>query len=398
LQVNLTCRQDDTATCYCGENSAVDSEARMIDGQLAAADQQPWTVRLWFLFRVGTQNWGADRCGGAIVSATAVLTAAHCVAGKNYTGGMYLLAGRVEDFDIKQRPVSTIPTDPRFLRITKAISFPGYHKATNSTDVAVLIMEKKFLFSAAVQPVCLPLPGGEESFRGRDGTVLGWGQHYSYVKAWRRLMDPATMARLPNLTADQMMTAIKIGGTAQQDFLDSFHSIVIRLFPGIDKVLGRNLNMTESQLISVIPAVRTNLGKLFGRAGLPNQEASYAREALEAGLKDLAAGLFYSSGPNRLFQKLQENKGGKLNPAWRLVMSLVIIGEENPLTKGDNTVDLRRGRVRILQDLECAVLIADRPRTEPRKPRRAGISSTSSTHIRGPGSSNYYPYPAIIVF
>jgi hypothetical protein len=45
----------------------------MMDGEETTADDQPWVVRLWLLYKVGPRNTAAIRCGGAIVSPKAVL-------------------------------------------------------------------------------------------------------------------------------------------------------------------------------------------------------------------------------------------------------------------------------------------------------------------------------------
>ena len=41
-------------------------------------------------------------------------------------------------------------------------------------DVALLLVEKRIVFSDTVKPVCLPAKG--EQFRGMEGTIFGWGQ------------------------------------------------------------------------------------------------------------------------------------------------------------------------------------------------------------------------------
>jgi hypothetical protein len=77
---------------------------------------------------------------------------------------MFVRAGNTADFDMLRTPLNSIATDRNFIRIAKAIAHPLF--AVRSTmDIAVAILDKSLVFSAKIQPICLPLPG--ENLRGQ---------------------------------------------------------------------------------------------------------------------------------------------------------------------------------------------------------------------------------------
>lgn len=102
-------------------------------------------------------------CGGAVISATAVVTAAHCLEGGVRAGQIDIVTGGVR------------LTDPGLQRVgvARIILHPRYDPARVLHDVAVLLLASP----VTVPPVALATP--PEASLGAPGALLrltGWGQ------------------------------------------------------------------------------------------------------------------------------------------------------------------------------------------------------------------------------
>jgi secreted trypsin-like serine protease len=90
-------------------------------------------------------------CGGILINASYVITAAHCVG---TTNGSYitLIAGM-------QNRMSNTQTIRQQSTVQSIHVHPAYDTVTNINDIAVLRLRTPFTFNKYVQPACLP--GGE---------------------------------------------------------------------------------------------------------------------------------------------------------------------------------------------------------------------------------------------
>ncbi|OQV11796.1 putative Serine proteinase stubble [Hypsibius exemplaris] len=105
-------------------------------------------------------------CGGALIEARLVLTAAHCVA---KVRGEDLIV-RLGEFDVSET------TEPPYqdIHVKKVIIHGDYHSGTLRNDIALLVLDQPAVMNSYIRPVCLP-PAID--FTAMTCTVSGWGKN-----------------------------------------------------------------------------------------------------------------------------------------------------------------------------------------------------------------------------
>jgi secreted trypsin-like serine protease len=150
-----------------GVAGPAEAQRRIVGGASESTRDHPWMVALASRQQFGDYRSG-QFCGGALVAADRVVTAAHCFYDEG-TGrrtdrpGLRVIIGRD---DLRG-------TDGREVEVRDVWIHPDYNFATNTDDVAVLTL-------AASQPgrqtVDLVGQGEQEPYReGTPARVYGWG-------------------------------------------------------------------------------------------------------------------------------------------------------------------------------------------------------------------------------
>ncbi len=137
------------ATLLLGGGSA----GAIVNGTPASATDAPWQVSL--------QDGSGYYCGGSILDATTIVTAAHCVEGET-AAGTTVRAGVTDSSDSSGQDV----------RVASITSHPDY-AATGVGDIAVIKLAEPLTFNERVQPIA---PASRAEIAAADTAVTsGWG-------------------------------------------------------------------------------------------------------------------------------------------------------------------------------------------------------------------------------
>ncbi|MGI5480623.1 trypsin-like serine protease [Streptomyces lavendofoliae] len=147
-------------------DAAVESapSARIIGGQETTISTAPWMAQLHFRDSTGAGYF----CGGAVISPTKILTAAHCVKGiKWYAPENVIVVGT------DQLPTGKDLHGGEAFGVSRQWHHPLYNEYTLDNDVAVLTLARP----TTVKPLPLAQPTDSALYQaGLDGKVYGWGR------------------------------------------------------------------------------------------------------------------------------------------------------------------------------------------------------------------------------
>jgi secreted trypsin-like serine protease len=157
-----------------------DSEvgAQVVGGTRASTGTFPYVVYL-------ATTSGFQYCGGTLVKANKVVTAAHCTVGDS-PSAVRVVAGR----DDKNSTAGVTA------KVTKIWIHPSYNADASTSDVSVLTLDRNLTYGT------LPLATSADSAlytAGTSSTILGWGTTSSGGSASRYLLK-ATVPVTSNAT------------------------------------------------------------------------------------------------------------------------------------------------------------------------------------------------------
>ncbi|NXP92989.1 ENTK Enteropeptidase, partial [Passerina amoena] len=145
----------------CGKHLVIQNNGtRIVGGNDARREAWPWIVSLHFNFQ--------PVCGASLVSDEWLVTAAHCVYGRQLKPSRWQAAlGLYSQSDLAQPPAVV-------QNIDRIIINPHYMKQTKDSDIALMHLQHKVQYSDYIQPICLPEKNQQFS-PGINCSIAGWG-------------------------------------------------------------------------------------------------------------------------------------------------------------------------------------------------------------------------------
>lgn len=157
----------------------IQSNDRIVGGTEADLDEHPWMALLRYDKPSG---WGFY-CGGVLISARYVLTAAHCVKGQDLPSSWKLSQVRLGEWNTSSQSdcvsgdCSPAPLD---VPVEQILAHEGYDPTDDNqhNDIALLRLARNVPFNDFVKPICLPTNASlkQSTFEGYDMEVAGWGK------------------------------------------------------------------------------------------------------------------------------------------------------------------------------------------------------------------------------
>lgn len=149
----------------CGVSYAPSS--RVIGGQNARPGAWPWQVAIYY--------GGRFHCGGSLVNAQWLVTAAHCVERRQ-------LRGFVVHLGEHDRAINE--GNEQGFSVIRAFTHPNYNRyARFDSDIALMKLNRPVKFNTRVQPICLP------NGSPQPGTTC-------YITGWGKTKHPGNSARI----------------------------------------------------------------------------------------------------------------------------------------------------------------------------------------------------------
>ncbi|XP_066259154.1 venom serine protease 34-like [Euwallacea similis] len=146
--------------CDCGWRN---SDLRIVGGMETGINEFPAMAALINL------ESGLLYCGAHIISDRFLLTAAHCVYGKD-PGTLGVLVGDHNITAGEDTPYSAL------YYVYDYLIHPSYSTSTYVNDIAIIKTDSQIIFSNYVGPICLPFRYYLADFAAQTSIILGWGQ------------------------------------------------------------------------------------------------------------------------------------------------------------------------------------------------------------------------------
>ncbi|XP_014488938.1 PREDICTED: serine protease 42-like isoform X3 [Dinoponera quadriceps] len=165
----------------------------------------PWMVAILKEEPIGTngQKLNVYQCGGALIHQKAVLTAAHCVNGKQ----PHELKVRAGEWDTMTRS-EIFPHQDR--DVEKVVVHEKFHSGALFNDYAILILKEPVEFKENVDIVCLPETNA--IFDGSRCFASGWGKDvFGKEGRYQVILKKVDVPVVPHNTCQDTLRTTRLG-------------------------------------------------------------------------------------------------------------------------------------------------------------------------------------------
>ncbi|XP_026728126.1 venom serine protease 34-like [Trichoplusia ni] len=192
--------------CTCG----VRRQNRIVGGQETGINEYP------MMAGVIDVDISQIKCGAVIITNRFVMSAAHCVVGRNVARTAIVVGEH--NVQVGDSPATAV------YRVQRFIIHPLYNENIFDYDVALIEVVGTIAFSDRVNAVCLPFNSQDSDLTGSKVTLLGWGTIYpggptsSYLqKVDVDVISQRACSSLVRTLTDRQMCTLTPGKDACQD-------------------------------------------------------------------------------------------------------------------------------------------------------------------------------------
>jgi len=156
-------------TAGCGRRNEEGVHARIsgFEGNEAQFGEFPWMTAILRTEYIGDKEVNLYVCGGSLIADNVVLTAAHCVAGKD-TAKLRIRAGEWDT----QNDYELYAHEDR--EVIEYLVHPEYNQLNLHNDFALVFLKTPFTLQPHIDTICLP--GPQQLPEGTTCFATGWGK------------------------------------------------------------------------------------------------------------------------------------------------------------------------------------------------------------------------------
>uniref|UniRef100_A0A6Q2YS89 Transmembrane serine protease 15 n=1 Tax=Esox lucius TaxID=8010 RepID=A0A6Q2YS89_ESOLU len=180
-----------------GEDESEESATgRVVGGAESPKGAWPWMVSL---------HWrGRHVCGATLIDSQWLVTAAHCIYGKNIHLSNWVAVLGLHS----QANVGVLPSQTR--KVDRVIMNKHYNKQTKDADIAMMHLQTNVTFTEYIQPICLPR--SDQQFEaGRKCFIAGWGREAEQGEsAVSNVLQQATLPLLSQSECQKLLPEYNI--------------------------------------------------------------------------------------------------------------------------------------------------------------------------------------------
>uniref|UniRef100_A0A8C8R6P3 Transmembrane serine protease 15 n=1 Tax=Pelusios castaneus TaxID=367368 RepID=A0A8C8R6P3_9SAUR len=174
---------------------------KIVGGSDAKEGAWPWVVSLFFN--------GMPTCGASLISDEWVVSAAHCVYGRNLIPSHWkAVLGLYNSWNLTY-PQTVIQ------EIDQIVINPHYNKRTKDSDIAMMHLQFKVNYSDYIQPICLP-EANQQFLPGINYSIAGWGSPSTILQEAEvpHITNEKCQQQLPeyNITENMICAGYEEGG------------------------------------------------------------------------------------------------------------------------------------------------------------------------------------------
>lgn len=168
---------------------------RIFGGRDALVGEAPYMIQ----FRVVTPQFtdGHQHCGGSLVSAQSIISAAHCFQPFSLNRGIFATAAqhnwRVESPEEQTRVVA------------RAFNHPDYSTSAAPFDISVVQVDQPFVLNNLVQPIALP---PRDFIHSGNVRAFGWGVWNIPTHEVPDILQTTTKDIIPHESCRELLNAI----------------------------------------------------------------------------------------------------------------------------------------------------------------------------------------------